>query len=93
MEEVGMEVKVEFGSAPAEGRAGQTECIFLLSWVVVAFSLSGGSGRRSMGCLTMTARARPGQEKVVVRKARLRASLLYLVIHRPPARPESLPMT
>ena len=33
----GMEVKVEFGSAPGEGRAGQTECIFLLSWVGVPF--------------------------------------------------------
>ena len=29
-----MEVKVEFGSASGEGRAGQTECIFLLPWVV-----------------------------------------------------------
>ena len=26
---------MEFGSAPGEGRAGQTECIFLLSWVFV----------------------------------------------------------
>ena len=32
-----MEVKVEFGSAPGEDRAGQTECIFLLSWVGVFF--------------------------------------------------------
>ena len=32
MEEGGMEVKVEFGSALGEGRVGQTECI---SWTAI----------------------------------------------------------
>ena len=65
-----MEVKVGFGSAPGEGRAGQTECIFLVLGGCSFFLLSGGLGRRGMEYLTMTARARSGQEKVIVRKAR-----------------------
>ena len=60
MEEVGMEVKVEFGSAPGEGQADQTECVFLVLGGCSFFLLSGGLERRGMGFLTMTARARPG---------------------------------
>ena len=49
MEEGGVEVKVEFGSAPGEGRAGQTECVFLLSWVVVPFSFVWRLGEKEYG--------------------------------------------